>query len=117
VVVVVHRVAALEPEVDGQLTGPTLMIFVNFTDHPKRYWIVVDHDASLCLADPRFDIDVTVRTDRSTMYCVYLGHVPFSDAHRAGRIELAGSRASVRRFIDTFQPSPVASTIATESPG
>jgi hypothetical protein len=64
VVVVVHRVAALEPEVDGQLPGPTLMIFVNFTDHPKRYWIVVDHDASLCLAGPRFDIDVTVRTDR-----------------------------------------------------
>lgn len=40
------------------------MVFVNFTDHPKRYWIAVDHDASLCLVDPRFDIDVTVRTDR-----------------------------------------------------
>ena len=78
------------------------MIFVNFTDHPKRYWIVVDHDASLCLEDPRFDIDVTVRTDRSTMYRIYLGHVPLAGAHRAGRIELAGSRASVRRFIDAF---------------
>jgi len=99
----------------SKLPGPTFTIFVNFTDHPKRYWIVVDHDASLCLADPRFDIDVTVRADRSTMYRVYLGQVPLADAHRAGRIELAGTTASVRKFIDAFQPSPVASIVATES--
>ena len=97
--------------------GPTFTISVNFTDHPKRYWIVVDDDSSLCLADPRLDIDVTVRTDRSTMYRVYLGHVPLADAHRAGRIELAGTRASVRAFIDAFASSPVASIVATESPG
>jgi hypothetical protein len=56
----------------------------------KQYWIVVDHDASLCLADPRFDIDVAMRTDRSTLYRTYLGHVPLAEAHRSGRVELTG---------------------------
>ena len=51
------------------------------------------------------------------MYRIYLGHVPLADAYRAGRIELAGSSASVRKFIDAFQPSPVASIVRTESPG
>lgn len=36
----------------SKLPRPTFTIFVNFTDHPKRYWIVVDEEASLCLADP-----------------------------------------------------------------
>ena len=95
---------------------PRFTIYVNFTDHPKRYWIVVDHDASLCLADPRFDIDVTVRTDRSTLYRTYLGHVSLAEAHRSGRIELTGRKSSVRLFIDAFQPSPVASIVHAEAP-
>jgi DNA-binding HxlR family transcriptional regulator len=98
------------------LPRPRFTISVNFTDHPKRYWIVVDHDASLCLADPRFDIDVSVATDRSTLYRVYLGHIPLSDAHRTDRVKLIGSRSSVRLFLDAFQPSPVALIVAAESP-
>ncbi|MCU1456540.1 MAG: transcriptional regulator [Actinomycetia bacterium] len=96
----------------GKLAGPRFTIAVTFTDHPKRYWIVVERDASLCLADPRFDIDVSVRTDRSTLYRTYLGHVPLAEAHRSGGLELTGSRASVRSFIDAFQQSPVASIVA-----
>lgn len=98
-----------------RLPDPRFTIAVNFVDHPKRYWIVVDRDASLCLADPRFDIDVAVRTDRSTLYRTYLGHVPLADAHRQGRVEIIGSRQSVRSFIDSFQQSPVASIVAAES--
>ena len=97
------------------LPGPRFTVFVAFTDHPKRYWIVVDGDASLCLADPRFEVDVMLRTDRSTLYRTYLGHVPLEDAHRAGRIELVGSRTAVRSFVAAFQQSPVASIVATES--
>lgn len=105
-----HR--RLEP---STFPGPRFTIFVIFTDHPKRYWIVVDDEASLCLADPRFDIDVTVRTDRSTLYRTYLGHVPLAEAHRTGQVELTGSRPSVRLFIEAFQPSPVALIVAAES--
>ncbi len=96
--------------------GTRFTISVNFVDHPKRYWIVVDPDASLCLADPRFDIDVAVRTDRSTLYRVYLGHVPLSEAHRTGRIELTGPKSSVRSFLYAFQQSPVALIVAAEAP-
>ena len=43
------------------------MIHVHFSDHPKRYWIVVEDEASLCLADPRFEVDllVAIPLDRS----------------------------------------------------
>ena len=98
------------------LPGTRFTISVNFVDHPKRYWIVVDPDASLCLADPRFDIDVAVRTDRSTLYRVYLGHVPLAEAHRTGRIELTGPKSSVRSFLHAFQQSPVALIVAAEAP-
>jgi hypothetical protein len=57
-----------------------------------------------------------MRTDRSTLYRTYLGHVPLTEAHRSGRIELIGSRRSVRSFMDAFQPSPVASIVAAETP-
>ena len=99
-----------------KLPGPRFTISVTFTDHPKRYWIVVDHDASLCLADPRFEVDLAVRADRATLYRTYLGHVPLAEAHRTGHIELQGSRAAIRSFIDAFHPSPVASIVAAETP-
>jgi len=106
-----HR--RLDPK---QLPGRRFTIAVTFTDHPKRYWIVVDHEPSLCLADPRFDIDVDLRTDRATLYRTYLGRVSIADTHRSGRVELTGSRASIRAFFDAFQQSPVASIVAAESP-
>lgn len=97
------------------LPAPRFTIAVTFTDHPKRYWIVVDTGASLCLADPRFDIDVMLRTDRRTLYRTYLGHVPLTDAYHSGRIELVGSKSSVRSFLNAFQQSPVAELVAAES--
>ncbi len=106
-----HR--RLEPT---KLPRPRFTISFNFIDHPKQYWIVVDHDASLCLADPRFEVDLAVCTDRSTLYRTYLGHIPLAEAHRTGQIKLQGSRASIRSFIDAFQPSPVASIVAAETP-
>ena len=77
---------------------------------------MVEDDASLCLADPRFEVDVTVRTDRSTLYRTYLGHVPLAEAHRSGRIELTGVKTVHPTFVDAFQPSPVASIVHAEAP-
>lgn len=100
----------------SKVPGPRFTIAVTFADHPKRYWIVVDTGASLCLADPRFDVDVMLRTDRRTLYRTYLGHAPLADAYRAGRIELIGSKSAVRSFLNAFQQSPVAEIVAAESP-
>ena len=48
---------------------------------------------------------------------IYLGHVPLADDQRAGRIELAGFKSLRSKDRQRFQPSPVASIVATESPG
>jgi DNA-binding HxlR family transcriptional regulator len=100
-----------------RLPSPRFTILVSFTDHPRKYWIVVEDDASLCLADPRFEVDVTLRTDRTALYRTYLGHVPLPQACRSGKIELTGTKKSVRLFTDAFQPSPVATIVAAEAPG
>lgn len=100
----------------SKLPSRRFTVFVTFTDHPKRYWIVVEAAASLCLADPQFDVDITLRTDRSTLYRTYLGNTPLAHAHRTGQIELIGSTVSTRAFIDAFQSSPVASIVAAETP-
>jgi DNA-binding HxlR family transcriptional regulator len=98
-----------------KLPGPRFVVYVHFTDHPTRYWIVVEQDASLCLADPGFEIDVTLRTDLSALYRTYLGHASLSNARRAGTLGVDGSRASVRAFFEAFRQSPVATIVNTES--
>ena len=98
-----------------ELPDPRYVIFVNFSDHPKRYWIVVEDEPSLCLVDPRFDVDLTLRSDRSTLYRTYLGQQSLSDAFRAGDIDLVGSNAAVRSFLQAFHPSPVAAIVAEET--
>src|SRR5680860_415049 len=66
------------------IPGPRFTVYVPFSDHPNRYWIVVEEDASVCLADPGFDIDVTVRTDRAALYEAYLGRCSLAEAQRSG---------------------------------
>lgn len=97
------------------LPRPRFTIYVPFTDHPSRYWIVVEEEPSICLADPGFDIDVTLRTDRASLYRTYLGQMSLSDAHRRGDVELSGSQKAVRAFFDAFRQSPVAAIVATQS--
>lgn len=98
-----------------RLPGRRFTVYVPFTDHPKRYWIVADQGASLCLADPGFEIDVTLRTDRAALYRTYLGHTSLVEAQRAGRVELDGSRGAVKAFFDAFGQSPVATIVNEES--
>lgn len=97
------------------LPGPRFTVFVPLTDHPRRYWIVVEDEASICLADPGFEVDVTMRADRATLYRTYLGRVALSDARRRGDVEITGSRAAVRAFFDAFNQSPVGAIVAAES--
>ncbi|MGK2958101.1 MAG: winged helix-turn-helix transcriptional regulator [Acidimicrobiales bacterium] len=96
------------------LPQPRFTIHVVFSDHPKQFWIVSEHGASLCLADPGFDVDVTLRTDRTALYRTYLGHDLLVDAHRVGAVTLSGSTTAIRAFHDAFRPSPVASIVAAE---
>ena len=92
-------------------------VYVNFTDHPNRYWIVVDHDASL------------VSRRSPIRHRRHRAHRPLDAVPHLPRTRLAGERPplrsgrahrianrSVRSFIDAFQPSPVASIVHAEAP-
>lgn len=89
-------------------------VHLQFSDHPTRYWIVVDRGVSVCLADPGFDVAVTLYTDRTCLYRIYLGHLALAQARRAGAIRFVGSRRAIATFLDSFRPSPVASIVAAE---
>jgi DNA-binding HxlR family transcriptional regulator len=94
------------------LAPPRFVAHVSFRDDPKRYWIVVEHEASLCLSDPGFEVDVTLQSDRSTLYRTYLGQQTLRTAFGDGQLELLGSNDAVRRFLDAFQQSPVGELVA-----
>lgn len=81
----------------------------------KRYWIVVEDEASNCLADPGFEVDVTLRTDRSALYHTCLGQVSLAAARRRGDVEMTGSCQTVRAFFNAFRQSPVGEIVANES--
>lgn len=94
------------------LAPPRFVAYVSFRDDPKRYWIVVEAEASLCLSDPGFDVDLTMESDRPTLYRTYLGHQTLRTAYDGGQLELRGSNAAVRRFMDAFNQSPVGDLVA-----
>lgn len=99
----------------GGLPRPRFTVYVPFTDHPSRYWIVVEDEASICQVDPGFAVDVTLQTDRSALYRTYLGRTSLAEAQRRGEVELTGSRTAVRSFVQAFRQSPVAAIVAAES--
>ena len=88
---------------------------VRFSDHPKQYRIVVEDEASLCLADLGFEVDVTLCSDREALYRTYLGNQSLTQACRLGQIELVGRRDAVRALVAAFHPSPVAELVAAGS--
>ncbi len=98
-----------------ELPRPRFTVFVPFTDHPNRYWIVVEEEPSICLVDPGFEVDVMVRTDRAALYRTYLGRTTLAAAQREGDIELTGSRQAVQAFFRAFRQSPVGPIVAAES--
>jgi DNA-binding HxlR family transcriptional regulator len=99
----------------NRITNQRFIVYVSFTDHRKKYWIVVEQDASLCLADPGFDVDVTLRADRAALYQTYLGRTSLADAVRNGIVQLDGSRTAVSAFVRAFGQSPVASIVEAEA--
>lgn len=101
----------------SELPEPRFTVHVAFTDHPKQFWIVADHGASICLSDPGFEIDLSLRTDRTSLYRVYLGRDDLANAHRQGRLTATGSASSIKAFYTAFGQSPAAPYVTAETPG
>ncbi|MBF6184458.1 MULTISPECIES: winged helix-turn-helix transcriptional regulator [Nocardia] len=96
------------------LPGLRQVFAVRFTDDARRYWIVVDRGApSVCVTDPGFPVDVTIRSDVASLYQVWLGRLPIGHAQRTGRLEFLGPPALTRRMSTILRLSPVAPYSAT----
>lgn len=107
----------LHRRLDTSEIGPDrFTLHLRFSDHPRQFWIVADPDASVCLADPGFDVDVSLRSDRAALYRAYLGRDELLDAQKRGDVVVSGSSASIRRFRAAFRPSPVEPFVAAHRP-
>jgi hypothetical protein len=90
---------------------PDRRIVLGFRSRPERrqFWIVKDAAGpSVCTHDPGFEVDVHVDAELAALYEVWLGRVDLRTEVRAGRIELIGPPALVRRLSDAFPLSPAA---------
>jgi DNA-binding HxlR family transcriptional regulator len=93
------------------------VVHVRFDDHPKRYWIVIEGEPSLCLSDPGFPVDVTLRTCRAALYRVYLGRQPLADALARREVVLEGRPGAVRAVVAAFGRSPIAELVESAVSG
>ncbi len=87
-----------------------VVIEFHFSDDQRRYWIVVEPalGASICLHDPGFEVDVTVRTDVATLCALWQGRGTVAAAQRGGRVTFEGPRTLTRlmpRVLSISHPS------------
>ncbi|MCC6436419.1 MAG: helix-turn-helix transcriptional regulator [Acidimicrobiales bacterium] len=93
----------------GPLPDPRAVLHIRFTDDTRQFWILVERgDPSVCLFDPGFAVDVTIVSDRSSLYQVWLGRLPVGDAVRDGRLSFEGARSLVRAMPSVLRLSPAA---------
>ena len=76
---------------------------------PPRAWLVVeDRTPTVCHDDPRFECDLIVSADISTLHRVFAGRLALSAALRDGSLALDGTADERRRFARWFGLSPFA---------
>lgn len=91
------------------LPGERHVFHVRFTDDKRRFWIVSDRAGnSVCTAEPGFGVDLTMRSDVSTLYQVWLGRLPLAVALRTGRLTFDGPAGLRRAMPEVLQFSPAA---------
>ena len=89
------------------------VLHLRFSDDARQFWFVIESGTpSVCLADPGFDVDVTISTDLQSLYLVWLGSLPIKEAVRAGRVSFEGAPALTRRMPQLLLLSPIAEVVA-----
>jgi DNA-binding HxlR family transcriptional regulator len=80
-------------------------------DKQQSFWLILDRPlVDLCLSDPGFEVDLTVRAELSELARVYLGHSSLAQAIRQGAVEVVGRREFRSGFRDWLGVSPFAQT-------
>jgi DNA-binding HxlR family transcriptional regulator len=84
---------------------------VHFRFHPApeklRYFWLVLPDRDLCLSDPGFGVDVTVRSDPKTLTAVWVGDLDLGAALSSRAIDLEAPDHLVRSFPKWFGLHPL----------
>ncbi|HEY3139579.1 MAG TPA: helix-turn-helix domain-containing protein [Acidimicrobiales bacterium] len=99
----------LHGRIDTSEVTRRAVVQVEVTDHRRLFWLVIEPgDASVCYADPGFEVDAVLASDLATLYRVWEGEIDLLDAVRQGSIELSGPRWIVRGLPRWLEYSPVA---------
>lgn len=78
----------------------------------RTYWLLIQPpEASICLKNPGFDIDVIVTSDVMALYRVWFSPSTLAQALRKHQIQLHGAPADVRAFPSWFAWSPMADAV------
>jgi len=96
-----------------ELPAGRTVIHFSFTGAPEKlrhFWLVCP-DADLCLTDPGFGVDVTVRTDAKTLGAVWMGDLALGAAVKRRSIELEGPSHVVRSFPKWFGLHPLSAGV------
>ena len=90
-----------------------LVIHFDFrTGKRGHFWFVIeDGEASVCLTDPGFDIDLRVSAELSALYQVWLGRKSLAAMRRSRNIVLAGTPSLERAFDNWFLRRPMSSLV------
>jgi DNA-binding HxlR family transcriptional regulator len=96
----------------SELPDRRFVLHLRFTDDGKFFWMVVESgETSVCLTDPGYSIDVTVTSDLSSMYQVWLGRIPLLDAVRNRQVVFEGEKSLTRRMPSVFQLSIISEMV------
>lgn len=76
-----------------RLPSQRVVVQFDFSDAPPKqaqWWLVLDHEADVCLIHPGFAVDVRVATDVETMTRIWLGDLSFASALGSGALWMGG---------------------------
>jgi DNA-binding HxlR family transcriptional regulator len=107
----------LHGRIDTSEVARRAVVEIEVADRARRFWLVIEpQDASVCYADPGFDVDALLRSDLATLYRMWEGEIELLDAVKAGSIELTGPRWITRGLPRWLQLSPVAPYVRAARP-
>ncbi|MEQ8675909.1 MAG: helix-turn-helix domain-containing protein [Aggregatilineales bacterium] len=76
------------------------------------YWLVLTQkDATICLTDPGYEINVLITADLATFFKVWLGRIEFAEALESGEVKIDGIPRLTRGFPEWFMWSPASPAI------
>lgn len=102
----------------AQLPPQRVVVEFQHTAPERRsFWLVFEHGAaSVCLADPGFEVDCRVTSTTPTLARVFGGWTTWDDAVRSAEVEVSGHRSVVRALPRWFVWSPWADDVRRQLP-